>query len=406
MSDTSIPPSPFAPYTPPAPAVSPPAVSKVSFSGNRREFFNLIVKGAALGLVTFGFYRFWLSTYVRRHLWSGTSVDGDAPEYTGTPIELLLGFLFAIAILVPVYIVYFLVGLQAEIYRAFASVPLVIFFYLFAQFAIYRARRYRMTRTVWRGVRFWMRGSGWDYAWRAGLWLLGVALTFGVLLAWRTASLERFKMKHSYYGNLQGSFEGTGGQLFSVTWPFWLGSLVLFGVSFAVPALIFLWFIAAPFLYAFYKAIEWRWWVAGIRFGEVGFQSELAQTAFIDLYWKVMGWSFLLLIAALSLFGLIVVAVAIVGGANFSVAGQFFGLLERQPWLVYFLSISGSVLYLTLILAVGVVMQLYLTRDLWQRVADTTTVHNLAAADDVIAQGDVANALGEGFADGLDVGGL
>jgi hypothetical protein len=33
-------------------------------------------------------------------------------------------------------------------------------------------------------------------------------------------------------------------------------------------------------------------------------------------------------------------------------------------------------------------------------------VHNLAAAENVIAQGDVANALGEGFADGLDVGGL
>jgi uncharacterized membrane protein YjgN (DUF898 family) len=54
--------------------------------------------------------------------------------------------------------------------RAFASVPLGLFFYLFAQFAIYRARRYRLTRTIWRGVRFWMTGSGVSYAWRAGLW--------------------------------------------------------------------------------------------------------------------------------------------------------------------------------------------------------------------------------------------
>jgi uncharacterized membrane protein YjgN (DUF898 family) len=398
LHEVSTKPSAFAPYEPPL-----PAASAVTFSGNRREFLKLIVRGAALGLVTFGFYRFWLSTYVRRHLWSGTSVDGDAPEYTGTPIELLLGFLFAVAILVPVYLAYFLAGLQAEIYQAFASVPLVIFLYLFAQFAIYRARRYRLTRTVWRGVRFWMRGSGWDYAWRAALWSLFVAITLGGALPWRVAALERFKMRHSYYGNLQGSFEGSPNALFKEGWPFWLGALVVFGVGAFFPPLMF---IGGPFIYAFYKAIEWRWWVAGIRFGDVSFESGLRQTAFIDLYWKVIGWNFLFFVGALSLFGIIFVAVALAGGANFSVSGQFTGLLERQPGLLYFLMISGAALYLVLVLSIGVVMQLYLTRDLWQRVADATTVHNLAAADNVIAQGDAANALGEGFADGLDVGGL
>ena len=58
--------------------------------------------------------------------------------------------------------------------QAFASVPLFAFLYLFTQFALYRARRYRLTRTVWRGVRFWMGGSGWSYAWRAALWTLWV----------------------------------------------------------------------------------------------------------------------------------------------------------------------------------------------------------------------------------------
>ena len=56
--------------------------------------------------------------------------------------------------------------------RRSRRVPLGLFFFLFAQFAIYRARRYRLTRTVWRGVRFWMAGSGVSYAWRAGLWTL------------------------------------------------------------------------------------------------------------------------------------------------------------------------------------------------------------------------------------------
>ena len=68
----------------------------------------------------------------------------------------------------PIYLAYFLVGLEAERFKAFASFPLIAFFYLFGQFAIYRARRYRLTRTVWRGVRFWMNGSGWAYAGAGG----------------------------------------------------------------------------------------------------------------------------------------------------------------------------------------------------------------------------------------------
>src|SRR5712672_4141169 len=120
----------------------------VSFSGDRGEFRRLVTRGAGLELVTVGFYRFWLATDIRRHLWSHTSVEGDAPEYTGTAKELFLGFLFALAILAPIYLAYLLIGLEAERWKAFASTPLAIFYYVFFQFAIYRARRYRLTRTV------------------------------------------------------------------------------------------------------------------------------------------------------------------------------------------------------------------------------------------------------------------
>src|SRR5258708_26644642 len=120
-----------------------------------------------------------------RHLRSSTSVEGDVREYTGTAKELLIGFLFALAILLPIYLVYFFIGLEAERLQAFASIPLVLFFYLFTQFAIYRARRYRLTRTVWRGGRFWMAGSGSDYAWRSALWSLFFVLTLGLPLPWR-----------------------------------------------------------------------------------------------------------------------------------------------------------------------------------------------------------------------------
>src|SRR6266487_1898173 len=81
----------------------------VIFAGDNATFRRLVVRGALLELVTFGFYRFWLTTDIRRHLWSHTEIDGDAFEYTGRGKELLIGFLIAMAILGPVFIVYFLI---------------------------------------------------------------------------------------------------------------------------------------------------------------------------------------------------------------------------------------------------------------------------------------------------------
>jgi len=86
------------PHFPPPPPL-PASSVKAAFSGDRGEFFRLVRNGTGLELITFGFYRFWLATDIRRHLWSHTSLDGDAPEYTGRGRELLIGFLFALAIL-------------------------------------------------------------------------------------------------------------------------------------------------------------------------------------------------------------------------------------------------------------------------------------------------------------------
>jgi uncharacterized membrane protein YjgN (DUF898 family) len=155
--------------TPMQPPPLPPVAAR--FTGKRREFIRLTARGAGLEVVTAGFYRFWLVTDIRRHLWSNTEIAGDAAEYTGRGKELLIGFLFAMAILLPIYLGYFLVTIEVERrFKAYASLPLILAFYAFGQFAIYRARRYRLTRTVWRGVRFWMDGSGWAYALRAILW--------------------------------------------------------------------------------------------------------------------------------------------------------------------------------------------------------------------------------------------
>jgi uncharacterized membrane protein YjgN (DUF898 family) len=362
----------------------------VSFSGNRGEFFRLLARGAGLELVTVGFYRFWLVTDIRRHLWSNTLIDGDAAEYTGRARELLIGFLIALAVLVPIYLGYFLAGLEAERFQAYASFPLLLFFYVFGQFAIYRARRYRLTRTVWRGVRFWMDGSGWAYAARATLWGLLVVLTLGLALPWRQAALERYKMRHSHYGDLQGSFEGRGWEFFRRGWWLWL----------LAPLAVVL-FPLAPFFYAEFKAVEWRWWLSGIRFGGVSLESTLRRGAFYGLYWKVIGWALLLSTA----FGIYASActllVAIISGASVEQTIGPDGILRSVPLLV----LTG-IGYLALVLALGVVTRIYLSRDLWVRVLSSVDLHGIQAAANVSARGDLASALGEGIADGLDVAGF
>lgn len=372
----------------PLPPPLPP--TRVDFSGDRSEFRKMVTKGAMLELVTFGFYRFWLVTDIRRHLWAHTAIDGDAAEYTGRAKELLVGFLVALAILVPIYLAYFLVGIEFERWQAFASVPLFLAFYAFGQFAIFRARRYRLTRTVWRGVRFWMDGSGWAYSLRAILWGLLVFLTLGLALPWREAALERYKMQHTHYGDLTGDFEGDGWTFFKRAWWLWLLSPIALVV-----------FPLAPFFFAEFKAREWRWWLDGIRIGDVSLSSQLPHDAFYGLYWKVVGWWMLLTIAFTAYMvggGLLLVTLSgvpaeeVFGGDNAA---------KSIPMVA--IMVIG---YFALALAINIVMRVYFQRDLWAKVLETVEVHNIAAAADVRGSGQLAGALGEGFADGLDVAGF
>ena len=368
---------------------APESPVPVRFSGNRGEFLRLVARGALLELITVGFYRFWLVTDIRRHLWSRTVVDGDAPEYTGRGRELLIGFLVAMAILVPVYLAYFLAGLEAERIQAFASFPLIAFLYVFGQFAIYRARRYRLSRTVWRGVRFWMSGSGWAYAFYAALWGTLVIVTLGLALPWRDAALERYKAKHSFYGDLQGRFDGSGWEFFKQAWWLWLLS------PFALVPFI------TPFIYGAFKTIQWRWWMSGIRFGEVRFESNLRSGVLISLYWKVIGWSLLISVLFAAYLTLAAVLVGSMSGLSLAEAYKSPAFLQSIPFAIA--TVFG---YIAMMLAFNVIVRLYLTRDFWAEAATSVNIHGLASAASVTAKGDLAGALGEGFADGLDVGGM
>lgn len=381
MTDTFA--APTGVKTPPHSRSAP-----VIFADIPGDFRSLVWHGAWLELVTAGFYRFWLATDIRRHLWSHTSVEGDAIEYTGVARELLIGFLIALAILIPIYLAYFLLGIEAERLQVFASFPLFVFIYAFFQFAMYRARRYRTSRTVWRGVRFWMTGSGWLYALLSMLWGLLVIVTLGIAFPWREAALERYKMRHTHYGDLKGRFEGTGWGLFKQVW--WMGLLALLIVT-------------LPFIFPAYKAASWRWWISGARIGGVSFDSKLSNGALMGKYWAVFGWAILVLIIdGVVVGGLSTAAAFGISGGDFD--GEALAeFLDAHIYIIYAFSILN---YLIIALAIGISLRIYLVRGVWERIVSSATAYGLEAADNVVAKGGLANALGEGFANDLDIGGF
>jgi uncharacterized membrane protein YjgN (DUF898 family) len=342
---------------------------------------------------------------MRRHLWSNTAVEGDAAEYTGTPKELLIGFLFALAILLPLYALYFYGGIIAESWQQYASFPLVVSFFLFTRFARYRALRYRLSRTVWRGMRFAMSGSGFGYVLRYAGWTLLAIATLGIALPWRKAALERYKLRNTSYGTLQGDFVGTGGDLLAQAWR----PLVL-ALAVAVIAFLFfftpLWILTTPSAvfalascYATYKAAEWRWWLAGLRLGEVRFETELPRKALEKHYWKAVGWC-ALLVAGFIAWIAIVAGIAVTIGSFEGVADDTTASLGTQ------VAVFGSIGlgYLLAAMTAGAFIRIHLLRGVWSCVASSTTVINLAQADSMLAEQRLVSAVGEGFADGFELG--
>ncbi|QFU18045.1 DUF898 family protein [Microvirga thermotolerans] len=385
----------------------------MSFSGRGREFLRLLVTGSLFQIPTFGFYRFWLITKLRRHLWSNTQVAGEAFEYTGTAKELLIGFLVALAVLTPIYIAYFILGLLLEEKQALAGVPLVIVLYVLAHFGAYRARRYRATRTVFRGLRFWMKGSGWAYAVRAVLWDIATILTLGLAMPWASASLERYRMRHTYFGTIQGDFVGTGWTLFKRAWWGWALMLAILagGGAFlarvaatdpqrleGVAGLVVtgMAFLALGFVPAV-TAIMVRWQLEGIRFGEVAVSSRLGAGAFYGTYFKLI-FSSLGFILAFVL--VVALGAAVLSGALKGAFAQVqAGAVSGSTVAIFSMIALG---YLLFLLGFGVIQRYFMGRGLWAVTVNSLSVTNLHALDEAVAAGRPAGAMGEGLADALD----
>ena len=168
--------------------------------------------------------------------------------------------------------------------------------------------------------------------------------------------------------------------------------------DFVVGLLLLVWVFSIPFIYGRLKAIEWRWWISGIHFGEVCFKSDLSPDALQGLYWKVIGWSLLLLAVLLT----VCMTVCLWIGASTDSFVAAMAYLQNSPGM----KLAVVVSYLVFIVALNVVLRIYLLRDVWARVAASTRALYLEAVANVAAKGELAGALGEGLTGDLDIVGF
>ena len=135
-----------------------------------------------LNIVTLTVFRFWGRTHFRRRLWADTEVAGEPLEYAGKGVELFIGFVLAIFTLMAptvggLFLAQLLLGPEALV--GFA-IPLYLLLFVLIGVAIFLARRYHLSRTRLRGIRFAQIGSAWGYGFAA----FGYGILTGVTLGW------------------------------------------------------------------------------------------------------------------------------------------------------------------------------------------------------------------------------
>lgn len=227
---TGQPPTPelIEALAPPAPAPTDHdaqnhATMHGAFRGSGGTLLGMQIVNVCLTILTLGVYHFWGKAKIRRYLFSHTAFGHDRFAYHGTGKELYQGFLKAMLVF---GLPYFSLGAA----HTFLELPrwidllsqalagLVLFLYV--PVAMVNARRYRCSRTSWRGIRFSFRGRTSEFL---TLYFRGwgfTILTLGSYYPYFQTQRQAFLHAHTYFGNQRFGFTGHGSGLmfpFAVT---------------------------------------------------------------------------------------------------------------------------------------------------------------------------------------------
>ncbi len=184
--------------------------------GDFREILVIFLINMLFNILTLTIYRFWGKTRIRRYLWAHTTFLGEPFEYSGTGRQLFIGFLVALAILGPFValpVALYVFWPQQTILMGLTNMFTYVFFYLMIAAALYRANRYRLSRTHWRGLRANMSGNAAIYTLKNLIYWILIVCTFGLFWPYSNLKLREYELTNTWYGDTNFSFTGDGGKL-------------------------------------------------------------------------------------------------------------------------------------------------------------------------------------------------
>ncbi|QFS81627.1 hypothetical protein FIU97_02095 [Roseivivax sp. THAF40] len=355
-----------------------------------------------------------MKTRLRRWYWSAIRPGGHPLEYVGDPWEKLLGFLIAVVILA------FYIGV-VNLILMFVSFSLfqgnvaayglsflgVIPLWFYAQ---YRARRYILARTRWRGVRFALAPGAWGYAFRAlGHWIVTI-LSLGLLWPRMTFWLEKYKTDRTYFGTARLVQEGRWTMLYPALK--WIGiaiglALLSTGLGFAEqPGAAAASGVAAALagLYGvvYYRVETLRLLTETKRMGDV----RLHFTPSAMKVLLIFGFGYLGTLAILAL-PTIFLGVAILGLQAADMLADM-GAGDALPWLEalppYTLIALSAGLYFAIFLMWSALTQIFVTMPLIRHYALRIAIGTPDGLAKVRQRPRDEAEQAEGFAEALDVG--
>ena len=397
----------------------------IDYRGQQGPLFWLALKTAILTLVTLGIYRFWAKTRIRKCFWSATAPGGDPMEYTGTGLEKLLGFLIAVAFLA-VYLgilqlllsfigmSFFDMGdgtspqdIVIQLVATYATLFAVLPFIFYAQ---YRARRYILSRTRWRGIRFGVEAAAWGYVWRALGHTFLTIISLGLLAPRGTFWLEKYKIDRTWYGTARFEQGGRWQELYPAMKHYFIAMAIILvpgGLAIAAeaPALFFFSVIGFFWMYyaiAYYYVNTFRiMGNAKVLDGRIGFRT--APRA-VKVFWTyILGALLASTCAGLVASAFAIIAFGVLGDVNrletiFAPGGPGVGGREIA---------AGALLlvgYVGMILLYGVFGMIFVSQPILEHYVQETVITNPEALDDVTQRARDEMVEAEGFADALDVG--
>ncbi|MBT8413012.1 MAG: DUF898 domain-containing protein [Boseongicola sp.] len=366
-----------------------------------------------LSVLTLGFYRFWMKTRLRRYYWSSIKPGGHPLEYVGDPLEKLLGFFIAVVILafyigivnlILMFVSFSLFDGNTAAYIASFVGVIPLWFY-----ARYRARRYVLARTRWRGIRFGVDPGAWGYAWRA-LVYWALALGSGTLL-WplMTHRLEKFRIDRTWYGDRQLHQGGSARDLVKGMVPIWL-TLIVIGLVVGnaynledVEAALGTLLLAVPVL-----AISWGWYsVRSFRVlaatktaGTIGFRSAARAPRVIGIYLFGYGLASILTgIAAIAASLLFAALLFASNDAQFSLDD-----LDNLSAPGLALQAVGFAIYFLVFVIWAALRHILVTLPIWRHYAETLEITGAQSLLGIQQRDRDEHREAEGFAEALDLG--